>query len=42
MITLSDDTWKQVDGTWLLQSTLTSEMTILRDGVEVRHFKAGQ
>lgn len=42
MISFTDDTWKQVGGTWLLKSTVAREMTMLRDGQEMRHMVAGE
>ncbi|MEO7383936.1 MAG: DUF4440 domain-containing protein [Novosphingobium sp.] len=39
--TLAEDVWVQQGGKWLLKSSEAQEITIKRDGVEVRHFKKG-
>ena len=41
MILQSNDVWVQNKGVWLLKSTAQQEMTMKRDGVEMRHFKKG-
>ncbi len=40
-ITVAEDTWVQQGGQWLLKSSEAQEVTIKRDGVEMRHFKKG-
>ena len=40
-ITQSNDMWVNLGGKWLLQTTEAQEMTMKRDGVEVRRFKKG-
>lgn len=40
-ITLSNDTWVQQGGKWLLKASEAQEVTIKRDGVEMRHFHKG-
>lgn len=41
-VTVSDDTWVDAGGgKWLLKSTETQEVTIFRDGVQMRHFNKG-
>lgn len=41
-VTVSNDVWVDAGGgKWLLKSTETQEVTIFRDGVQVRHFNKG-
>ncbi len=40
-ITVAEDIWVQQGGQWLLKSSEAQEITIKRDGVEMRHFKKG-
>lgn len=40
-ITQSNDTWVQQGGKWLLKATEAQDVTIKRDGVEMRHFHKG-
>ena len=42
MIQLSDDIWQLQGGVWLLKSTIAKEMTMMRDGQQMRHMVAGQ
>jgi len=41
-VTVSDDVWVDAGGgKWLLKSSDTQEVTIFRDGVQMRHFNKG-
>jgi ketosteroid isomerase-like protein len=41
IIALSDDSWVQSPGGWLLASTVTKDMTIMHDGTVMRHMAKG-
>ena len=41
IITLSDDSWVQSPGGWLLASTAAQDLTMIRDGVVMRHMAKG-
>lgn len=37
MIVVSDDSWVQVNNTWLLRTSVQKDLTVLRDGAEFFH-----
>lgn len=41
IVSTSDDSWVQSPSGWLLASTATIDMTIMRDGVVMRHMSKG-
>jgi hypothetical protein len=41
-VSTSTDVWVRTPKGWLMQSSTAEEVSILRDGTEVRHFKRGE